>query len=411
LVNSKQLSVQARLCNFRSKQPALTSGLSIGGALLNGSLVIPAGLPARGAIPTWNGMPLCSSKACNGDITPNGAPFKISFGTGVNVNKGFHSKGRRPAKLTYTIDFKSGPVTIVVNAKKAHGDVRIEAARSVLSGTSGLCGNANLKAGDDKIPNKWKAGQFVVKASDNTFPSSVPQCPRKSEFPTEKKCSEDQMEFFVKYCEAKSDQADDVEDCAFDCCQGVSKCHPYVRVKGKIMMKDPKSDESGGRFSVNILGKTRSLNLFHFNPRYGIGGHVQSSKGGVLVENSKKNGKWQKEQRHKPLPDVLMPVLKSGQPKDSASSYSPNPVDMLFVHTAKAWEVSVNGKRYPQFDYKHRLRHKVVCVTSERMEDFDWESNMFQDSCDVALKASDDKSKAKKAKQAKKKSRACFKEE
>jgi len=212
--------VQARLCNTRSGQPALTSGIVVGGALLNGgSLAIPAGFPTKGAIPTWNGKPLCSSTACSGDISPNGAPFKIVYGTGVDVNNGIG-----PAKSTYTITFHSAHVKVVVNAKTARGDVRIEADRSVLSGTSGLCGNANLKADDDAIPNKWQVQQFKVKESEIAFPSSVPQCPRLGELPKEKKCSGDEMRLFTKHCETKSADPVSVADCTFDCCQGASEC-------------------------------------------------------------------------------------------------------------------------------------------------------------------------------------------
>jgi len=211
--------VQARLCNQRAGQPALTSGLAIGGEFLKGRLVIPGGLPTQGAIPLWKGKPLCSSTDCTGDISPKGAPFKIVFGRGVHVNS-----GKTTSKNTYTITLHSAHVKIVVNAMNARGDVRIEADSSVLSGTSGLCGNANLKAADDAIPNKWQVGQFVVEASANAFPSTIPKCPRKGELPKEKKCSPGQMAWFTKHCEAKSHDPVSVADCTFDCCQGVSEC-------------------------------------------------------------------------------------------------------------------------------------------------------------------------------------------
>jgi hypothetical protein len=227
--------VQARLCNFRKGQPALTSGIVVGGAVLDGmTLVIPGGLPSKGDLPLWNGEALCSSKSCSGDISPSGAPFKIVFGSGVDVTPPKKGKAK-PHKQTYTITFTSYHVKIIVNVFAGRSDVRIEADQSLLTNTSGFCGNANDKAADDAIPNKWKIGKvkFGVDASVNAFPSSVPECPRKGDVPKEKKCSADAMQTYNIHCETKFTDSVDIEDCAFDCCQGLGECPAPATPKKK----------------------------------------------------------------------------------------------------------------------------------------------------------------------------------
>jgi len=295
LVNSKELSVQARFCNYRVGQPALTSGVAIGGALLKGgTLVIPGGLPSKGAIPLWKGKPLCSSTDCSGDISPKGAPFKIVFGNGVSVKK-----GKGSVKSTYTIAFHSGHVKIVVNAKHAHGDVRVEADHSVLSGTSGLCGNANLKASDDAIPNKWQVGKFVVNTAVNAFPSSVPQCPRKGEVPKEKKCSAAQMKLFSTHCKTQSSDPVSVADCAFDCCQGVAECPaPTTTTTTDSVVVDTETKCQGVGCKTdqkNVCSHGTELNFAPGSAKVNNLGGLGPGKGGNYIHWSrvaKVDGRW-----------------------------------------------------------------------------------------------------------------------